>query len=307
MTWSLSVKITPGFDQWRYKPRDRSAYRTLWQAALKNLVSWTAERLMPPWHDRNKRRDRSTRLFEWNKTLGDLLARSAPFFETPFVRQHLLAPFLADDEDALAVLAEFADKTVTRHVLDAAQIPSNTLELLSDCVALILRDRVFDPTGYRAGEVHGSDMPELIRALLLVGVERAPAAARFVNGDWSELHVMMPIISQVVTSIGWSSFVMQNFLTLCERAGLQYPIDDFGRQVSAVLEALPNAKGSWVGTLLPGRIAGIVQRLTDANYPLHPDQAQQILRVLDALIDLGDRRSAALEHTEAFRGVQVGT
>jgi hypothetical protein len=284
-----------------------SVYRTLWQAALKNLVSWTAERLMPPWHDRNKRRDRSTRLFEWNKILGDLLARSAPFFETPFVRQHLLAPFLADDEDALAVLAEFADKTVTRHVFDAAQIPSNTLELLSDCVARILRDRVFDPTGYRAGEVHGNDMPELIRALLLVGVERALAAARFVNGDWSELHVMMPIISQVVTSIGWSSFVMQNFLTLCERAGLQYPIDDFGRQVSAVLEALPNAKGSWLGTLLPGRIAGIVQRLTDANYPLRPDQAQQILRVLDALIDLGDRRSAALEQTEAFRGVQVGT
>jgi hypothetical protein len=27
--------------------------------------------------------------------------------------------------------------------------------------------------------------------------------------------------------------------------------------------------------------------------------------VLDALIDLGDRRSAALEQTEAFRGVQV--
>jgi hypothetical protein len=150
-------------------------------------------------------------------------------------------------------------------------------------------------------------MPELIRALLLVGVERAPAAARFVNGDWSELHVMMPIISQVVKSIGWSSFVMQNFLTLCERAGLQYPIDDFGRQVSAVLEALPNAKGSWVGTLLPNRIAGIVQRLTDANYPLRPDQAQQILKVLDALIDLGDRRSAALEQTEAFRGVQVRT
>ena len=29
------------------------------------------------------------------------------------------------------------------------------------------------------------------------------------------------------------------------------------------------------------------------------------MRILDALIDLGDRRSAALEQAEAFRGVRV--
>jgi hypothetical protein len=97
----------------------------------------------------------------------------------------------------------------------------------------------------------------------------------------------------------------QNFLTLCERAGLGYPLDEFARQMRAVLVALPNAKGSWAGTLLPARIAGIVQRLADGNFPLRADQAQQLLRVLDALIDLGDRRSAALEQTEAFRDVQV--
>ena len=117
----------------------------------------------------------------------------------------------------------------------------------------------------------------------------------------------MPLVSQLVMAIGWSPFVMQNFLTLCERAGVQYPIDDFGRQVWAVLEALPDAKGSWVGTLLPSRIAGVIQRLTDAHYPLRPDQAEQLLKILDALIDLGDRRSAALEQTEAFRGVQIRT
>jgi hypothetical protein len=108
-----------------------SVYRTLWQTALTSFVTWTAERLMPPWQDSRRRRDPPTELFEWNDTIGDLLARSAPFFETPWVRQHLLVPFLADDENALAVLSEFADKTVTRHVLDAAQIPSNTLDLLS--------------------------------------------------------------------------------------------------------------------------------------------------------------------------------
>jgi hypothetical protein len=284
-----------------------STYRPLWQAALSSLVTWTAERLMPTWHDRTKRRDRPTDLFEWDATFGDLLARSASFFETSWVRQHFLAPFIADDENALRVLAKFAEKTVTRHVLDAVQVPANTLDLLIDCVGRVIRDRMFDPKSYRAGEVHGNDMPELIRALLLVAVERAPGATRFVNGDWSQIGLVMPIITRLVSTVGWSSFVMQNFLTLCERAGLGYPLDEFAHQMRAVLVTLPNAKGSWAGTLLPARTADIVQRLADGNYPLRPDQAQQLLRVLDALIDLGDRRSAALEQTEAFRGVQVRT
>jgi hypothetical protein len=48
----------------------------------------------------------------------------------------------------------------------------------------------------------------------------------------------------------------------------------------------------------------MVQRLADGNFPLRADQAQELLKVLDALIDLGDLRSAALEQTEAFKGVQ---
>jgi len=42
----------------------------------------------------------------------------------------------------------------------------------------------------------------------------------------------------------------------------------------------------------------------DWNFPLKLQDAHELLKVLDALIDLGDRRSAALEQTEAFRGIQ---
>jgi hypothetical protein len=97
---------------------------------------------------------------------------------------------------------------------------------------------------------------------------------------------------------------MQKFMTLCERVGPSYPIDSFSQQVNAVLGSIANAKGSWAGTLLPARIAGTVQRLADFNFPLQLDQAQGLLKVLDALIDLGDRRSAALEQTEAFKEIQ---
>ena len=97
---------------------------------------------------------------------------------------------------------------------------------------------------------------------------------------------------------------MGQFLTLCERAGVAYPLDAFAVQANAVLAAIENAKGGWAGTLLPARTAGVVQCLAEANFPLQADQARELLRVLDALIDLGDRRSAALEQTEAFKGIQ---
>jgi hypothetical protein len=233
--------------------------------------------------------------------------RAAPFFETDWVRKHLLAPFLANDEELLRVLAEFADKTVTRHILDAPAVPNNTLALLSDCVERVVSDPMFNPKGYRAGEVHGHDMPTLVRALLFVAVECAPGAARFANEDWSQISLVMPMVTRLVSAVGWSSFVMQNFLALCERAGVAYPIDEFCDQTRFVLASLAKAKGSWTGTMLPARAAGVVQRLADANYPLRLQQAQEFLRILDALVDLGDRRSAALEQTEAFRSVQLAS
>ena len=91
-----------------------------------------------------------------------------------------------------------------------------------------------------------NDMPQLIKALLLGPVEHAPGASRFINGDWSQIDIMVPIIGRLVSAIGWSTFVMQNFLTLCERAGLAYPLDKFGSQVEAVTASLSNAQGSWV-------------------------------------------------------------
>ena len=52
------------------------------------------------------------------------------------------------------------------------------------------------------------------------------------------------------------------------------------------------------------RIAATVQRLADSKFPLGINQAQGLLKILGALIDGGDRRSAALEQTQAFKGIQ---
>jgi hypothetical protein len=98
---------------------------------------------------------------------------------------------------------------------------------------------------------------------------------------------------------------MSSFLLLCEHVGTAYRIDDFITQASAVLRQIENAKGNWLGTGLAARTAATVQRLADANFRLCADQGKIFCASLDALIDLGDRRSAALEQTEVFKSVQV--
>jgi len=87
-------------------------------------------------------------------------------------------------------------------------------------------------------------MPELIKALLFVNVETmAPGAARFANGDWSQIDRVMPIIDRVVRHIGWSSFVMAKFLDLCQRSGRSYPITMLGAQANATF-TIPAATGA---------------------------------------------------------------
>ena len=283
-------------------------YRPHMEAMLFDLVAWTKESLVPSWRNKKKTRpdDRRSDLHEWSAEFGDVLARAAPFVTLDVARNSLVAPFLADDEEVLSVLANLADKTVRRHVFDAAVIPANTLPLLDDCATRLINDRVFKPKGWRAGEVHGYSMPELIKSLLFVNVEEnCPAAARFANGNWSEIATIMPIINRVVRSIGWSQFVMGRYIELHKRAGKSFPISDFGGQLNAALGGIDNSEEGWTGTVLAAKLAAIVQRQADWNFHLRVEHAQALLKILDALIDLGDRRSAALEQTEAFKGVQL--
>lgn len=260
---------------------------------------------MPAWDDKKTQRGKDTSLVEWSRTLGQMFARALPFFELQWVRSNFVKPFSSDNEMALSVLAKFAESVVTLHIFYADNIPHNVLPILDDFVQRVIDDRAFIPHSYRAGEVNGYDMPDLIKALLFVNIDaKYPSAARFINGDWSEIAIIMPLITKLVNATGWSRYVMQNFLTLCERSEVSYPIDAFIEQASGALTSIEYAKGSWVGTFLPARLAAIIQRLAKANYPVEISRARGLLNLLDALIDLGDRRSAALEQDEVFRRVQ---
>ena len=284
-----------------------SAFNGLFLSYLDQLAAWTAAKLVPEWRDENDRHHGPDRvnLSHWPMQFADLIARSAPYLSVDAIIDGYLKPFDAAPDDAgLTVISEFAEMTICRHIFDADSISDNTVALLDNCVASLLRNRVFDPSGYRAGEVHGFDLPRLIKSLLFVSIGSAPGAKRFANGDWTDLPRVMPLIEKIVRGAGWAPFVMETFLSLCERAGAAYPVDAFAEQAITALNALKGSSASWTGLMHPARLSGIVQVVADANYPLTADQSRRLLIVLDALIDLGDRRSAALEQSEAFRNTQ---
>jgi hypothetical protein len=284
-----------------------SEFMHLFLSYLDQLTVWTASKLYPDWRNRDERSHRHDRinLNHWPMRLADLIARVAPCPPSDVVINRYLKPFSeAQDDVGLDFIAHFAEMITCRHVYDAETVSDGTIALLDHCLERLLSDPSFDPNGYRAGKVHGFELPRLIKSLFFVSVENAAGATRFANGDWTDLPRVMPLIDKLVRQAGWAPFVMDTFLTMCERAGTAYQIDAFADQVTAALSALRDARASWTGLMHPARLSGMVQVLADANYPLTADQSRGLLFVLDALIDLGDRRSAALEQSEAFRNTQ---
>jgi hypothetical protein len=213
--------------------------------------------------------------------------------------------FALPHEACCALLSPFVEMYICIYVYDAAVVPSDAVPLLDLCLGRLLQGPAFDRTGYRSGQISGFDEPLLVRSLMFVSVKSATLSKRYVNGDWSDISRILPIVDRFVRTAGWGASVMSSFLTLCERSKDCYPAKDFADQILHVLGTGSEPLPGWHGTLLPARIAGLVQHFSQRDAPLSPDLAQRLLSVLDLLVDMGDRRSAALQLSEALREVKM--
>ena len=289
---------------------ESETYKEPFLAYVRRLVEWTARRFAPqddnPDLGRSRRRERAM-LNLWPARLGEVLARVVPYVQVEDMRTNYLGPFLTpDDENALEVSSHFVESLVCRHVLDAGVVAPNTIALLHVCTDQVLANPTFRRRNYRAGEVRGGDLPRTIKGLLFVPLNEPHARAiRFANDNWSDLPAVLPLVDRLVGECGWTPYVMNTFLTMAERAGSSYPIDAFVTLMTRVLTELNSEANSWIGTMISARIAGVIQTLADGNYPLSAARATPLLRLLDILIDLGDRRAAALEESETFRATQT--
>jgi hypothetical protein len=284
-----------------------SAGRAPFADALEAFVGWTLDPINPGWRtERRRGRERGDgNLYEWEDQLGRMVASVAAHLPADEILQRLLRPILAQpDEIAIRLLAPFTVSLVCGEVLDAPEVRDDTLDLLQAVLERTLESDDLRRSPYNDGRMGGFDLPELIKSLLFVVVDHALGAKRFANGHWDDIGKVMPLVDRLVRAAGWHPYVARHFVTLCERCGAAYPAETFADQVMAQIVDghLPSG---WKGSLIPAAIAALVQAHADRQHPLPASLARKLLQVLDALVDLGDRRSAALQQSESFRGVRI--
>ncbi|MEE9710954.1 hypothetical protein [Aeromonas caviae] len=273
---------------------------------LDGVLDWTNQKNSPFWVKPGRRHRSNSNLFEWTHTLGTSLGRVAGLLPLSEFQVRFLDPIIRlEGENCFALLSPFARSYACAYIYDAPTVPGDSVSMLDLCLGRLLNDSVFERGTYRSGELSGFDQPDLVRTLMFVAVERADLAARYANGDWSEIGIILPLIERFVRSAGWAASVMEPFLTLCEKAKNDYPAEVFADQVIAVIGEGPDNLQGWHGSSLPARIAGLVQYLAHRDAPMKLALSQKFLRILDMLVDMGDRRSAALQLGEAFREVHL--
>ncbi len=272
------------------------------------ILDWMLEHIHPSWRDgdRNGREGRALNLWNLRLVLMRLLARVALLTDPKETQAKVLDRIFALNDSASTTFIEpFADWLCAVGIIDAPAISERALALLQACVTHVLQNPDWGYARRRDGEIFGNELPELVRCFLFVTVEYAGGSARFANRDWREIGKVLPVVDPFVRAVGDIPYVASNFLTLCERAIEYYPVDAFVSQITQILENQPATPIGWRNSSIPARIAALVHSIAERTQPLPAELAQRMLRILDRLVDMGDRRSAALQISEIFKDIRV--
>lgn len=275
-------------------------------SACNDMVSWTIERLAPSWQTEDRARGEyaSGELIKWRGSLSSFLGKVSAYINVEEAIHRFLEPiFGLEDEACLFLLQPFVDSYICVAILDPPEIRTGAIKLLERCIERIAQDRNLVRASKRDGQLYGSDMPYLIEALFFIRHE-AGGAARFANGNWQDVRLIIPAIGHLLSAAGTVPRVIQSFLTLCEGSFEYYPGDLFVRQVLGILEKQQGTPPGWRNSLIPGRIAVLIHEFAERRQPLPYSLAQDMLRILDLLVDMGDRRAAALQTSEIFKDVR---
>jgi hypothetical protein len=275
-----------------------------------DFLGWTIESLQPSWESENDRgrNHRSTDHGKWRSTLFTFLGQVAAFIDPAEANSLFLQPIasLTDEELSTSCLEPFIDTYVSVAILDSPQIPNGAIAFLENCVDQILCNNALVCSSDREGRLYGFHLPYIIETLFFIRHE-AGGAARFANGNWTDVGTIIPVVERLMADAGLIPKVMLHFLTLCEKAMPHYPVDRFVRVILQTLSNIQTTPPGWHGTFLPARIASLIHEFGTRTQPLPHALAQHMLRILDLLVDMGDRRAAALQTSEIFKDVRLLT
>jgi len=283
-------------------------HRELFLAWCDNLVGWTIERLYPSWvnqEDRDAFEVGSSDLYEWRRELYRFFARVSLHLAPAESVRRFVDPAVGTDDETFGSLMTSYVSYLTCNIMDEPVLPVNPLTLLELIVPRMLAHRSWEKSRWNDGEIHDSDLYGMIRALFFIDVERAMGAARFANGDWTDVTRINSVIDPILTVQGQNPTVTSSYLTLCERAHQAYPLELFVARLPMVFGGGGGMPLGWRGTTIPARLAGVIQLFSEKVQPLPEEMARALLQALDALVDMGDRRAAAIQTSEAFKDVRT--
>lgn len=273
---------------------------------LEGALTWTKERHAPSWLKPERWSDIERHSYEWTDALGVALGQVAGLLSISDLQTRFLDLILKlEDESCWAILSPFTRTYACTYIYNTPVVPEDAITILHLCLGRLLQSPNLQSGINQSGRFLDINQQQLINTLMFVSVEYAELATRYANGDWSEIDLILPIVNRFIRTSGWTDLVMSRFLSLCERSKTSYPADIFADQVLSIIgDGVDNLVG-WRGTLIAPRIAELVQQFAHRDTRMTLAVAQKHLRILDVLVDMGDRRSAALQLSEPFRGVRL--
>jgi hypothetical protein len=210
---------------------------------------------------------------------------------------------IADDDACFEILDTFVDAFICRQIHDADEVSPGVLQNLR---AIANRVAAAD-WRWDARKVNGNltrQKHSILKALFFVNVEMAVGARRFANGNWADIGLVIPSLTDLFGSTARVTGSLGYFLELGERSIEHYPADALTETMSKFLVAQQDKPAALRSISAPERMATLVQMVAAREHPLSEELRTKLLRLLDLLVELGDRRSAALLGSEWFKAIR---
>lgn len=265
------------------------------------LAAWTIERVSPGWA--TSRRDledsNAAHFYEWQRYLYRFLAAVSLRLPAQEGTRRFLAPAMAKDDETFGSFGEWFVSYLTAQIADSPHIPPVALELLSTISSRLLTYRDWD-----SDDRSERELVDMVKDVFFSDLPYAGGAVRFANRQWAEVGTVIPLFEPLLKAHGSATFVARSWMSLCESSFEHYPVEHFVNHLEYLFGADGRPTG-WRNTQLPARLSGLIQRFSERAQAMPLSMAQQLLRALDRLVDMGDRRAAAVQLSEVFRSVRV--
>ena len=119
------------------------------------------------------------------------------------------------------------------------------------------------------------------------------------NNDWTDAGLLDQLIDWMLQRFGHLPQVMQAFLLHVERSFENRTSEFLASRLGDIASVIWQSRGFWSGGR-SAQLAGLLQSFAERDTPLKHDVHMQFLEILDNLIELGDRRAAALQSSSLF-------